>query len=386
MRNTLPRSLFPLALAAAVAACPDDPTESDKLEWLRDGGDLGNASELVVDATSKEAWTYVSFANGVVEIADPATSLEWDLGFRRDKIRTNGGASGSGRGAAADLGKLDLQETTTASVSSWVEDESIVDARTGATFIGSSLLSGWYDYHFGTHQLRSKYLLYAVRTADGRTALMKVYDYYDDVGTAAHYTIVYRYPVQTGDGPAPDAGSAPDAGPAELPADVVTESDGVVRGETTFDASVRWSHFSFENRGAVTLDRDPKESTAWDLAFDQWLVATNSGTSGSGGGGALLSEVGFDEAVTAPTTGYDVDTVQTIGAEQRLESVNPVTAGWFEYDSTTQKIRSIGATYWIRTATGRYAKLRLLDYYHPDGTGGFYRLQWAYRPDGGTEF
>jgi hypothetical protein len=390
MRGTLPRVLFSFALAGvgmALAACPDDPTDSDKLDWLRDGGDHGNASELVVDATAKDAWTYVSFETGVIAApADPKASLDWDVAFQRYNVKTNGGTSGPGQGAAAELGALDLKDTTTAAVGSWTADAEIADARTNSKQSMNSILSGWYDYHFLKHVLVSKYRLYAIRAADGRVALFKIYDYYDDVGAAGKLTILFRFPVQSGD--APDAGptGTPDAGTPELLDDVITETDGIVRGETNFDARTRWSYFSFASRGAVTVEGEARESAAWDLAFDQWLVASNSGTSGSAGAGVKLAETEFDAAVTAPTEGYEVDSVQAIGAEQRLESVNPVTAGWFEYDPTTQKIRSVGHVYWVRTAAGRYAKLQVLGYYHPDGSGGFYRLKWAYRPDGGTGF
>lgn len=58
-----------------------------------------------------EDWIYFSFKeNKVVEIKDPAKELGWDIGFHITDFRTNGGESGSGKGAAA---KTDLKELTT---------------------------------------------------------------------------------------------------------------------------------------------------------------------------------------------------------------------------------------------------------------------------------
>ena len=40
---------------------------------------------------------------GVVEVADPANSMNWDLGFQRTKVKLNGGVSGPGKGRAIIL-------------------------------------------------------------------------------------------------------------------------------------------------------------------------------------------------------------------------------------------------------------------------------------------
>ena len=50
---------------------------------------------LTVDATDRENWAYINLTTGeTVDIADPATSMVWDLGFKRTEIITNGGVSG----------------------------------------------------------------------------------------------------------------------------------------------------------------------------------------------------------------------------------------------------------------------------------------------------
>lgn len=391
MRTTknMTRTGIALAAVAALAACPNDPTESDDLSWLQADAGAGEAQLLTLDATSEKAWTYVSFAKGIVAAPEkPEESLDWDIAFQRYNMKTNGGTSGPGQGAVADLGELDMKTTTSAQVSNWTVDAVIEDARTSDKRSMNSVLSGWYSYHFGRHELVSKYLLYAVRAADGRVALFKIHDYYDDAGTAGHYKVLYRFPTGADlvDGGTPN--ETPDGGtPAEVPEDSVTESNGVTFGETNLDARAGTTFFSFSQHGAIAVAGDPKQSNAWDLTFEDWLLRTNSGTSGNGQGGALLAgTLDFDLATSAPETGWIVDAVDTIGAEQRLESTNTQLAGWFEYDPTTQKIRSRGDVVWMRTGDGKHAKIQLVNYYHPDGSRAFYRLRWAYRADGGRAF
>ena len=73
------------------------------------------AATFTVDATSREAWTYFSFAKGgVVEVADPGNSMNWDLGFQRTKVKLNGGISGAGKGRAVMLTDIAFSEVNEA--------------------------------------------------------------------------------------------------------------------------------------------------------------------------------------------------------------------------------------------------------------------------------
>src|SRR4051812_30139498 len=91
-----------LACAGALAACPDDPTLTNDLGWVKG---VDGAGTVVIDATSEDAWVYFSFATGaVVKTPEkPGESLAWDIAFQRYNMKTNGGVSGKGQGAAADL-------------------------------------------------------------------------------------------------------------------------------------------------------------------------------------------------------------------------------------------------------------------------------------------
>lgn len=47
---------------------------------------------LTVDATDRENWAYINLTEGeTVDIADAATSMAWNLGFKRTGVIVNGG-------------------------------------------------------------------------------------------------------------------------------------------------------------------------------------------------------------------------------------------------------------------------------------------------------
>ena len=48
------------ACAGLVAACPNDPTETDDLSWLSDDAGAGEAKRADLDVTAKDAWVYFS--------------------------------------------------------------------------------------------------------------------------------------------------------------------------------------------------------------------------------------------------------------------------------------------------------------------------------------
>jgi len=124
-------------------------------------------------------------------------------------------------------------------------------------------------------------------------------------------------------------------------------------------------------------------STKWDLAFRGTTILTNAGTSGPGRGGAQVKSGLFAETVAAPETGYAVD-----GTAKAIPTGSG--NGWYNYNSTTHVISPIaGRVLLIRTATGKYAKVEITNYYKdapatPAGTepSGYYSFRYLYQPDG----
>lgn len=68
--------------------------------------DTPSEGTLVIAATSATDFVYVSLEDDgrVVQVADPATSTDWDIAFRRYLVKVNGGVGGPGNVAAASVG------------------------------------------------------------------------------------------------------------------------------------------------------------------------------------------------------------------------------------------------------------------------------------------
>ena len=180
----------------------------------------------------------------------------------------------------------------------------------------------------------------------------------------------------------------------DLPADPTTPDPQTGRPVGTG----RYTFFSLRT-GEIVLrydepDRSDSASTAWDLAFQGTNILINGGTSGPGQGGAVVLEVPFDEVTEAPTGDqFRVDGVDECPNGVK-RAIRPGSGnGWYNYDPTTHIITPIpGRTIVVRTADGRYAKVRILSYYKgaPDpGTidpeanpSRYYTFEYVFQPDG----
>ena len=94
---------------------------------------------LTVDATDRENWAYVNLTEGeTVDIADAATSMAWDLGFKRTGVIANGGVSGPGKTGALALEDISFEDVLEAP-----EGEYVSDTEQITTFARGD---GWYTY------------------------------------------------------------------------------------------------------------------------------------------------------------------------------------------------------------------------------------------------
>ena len=135
------------------------------------------AATFTVDATSREAWTYFSFAKGgAVEVADPANSINWDLGFQRTKVKLNGGVSGTGKGRAIMLTDVEFNEVNEAPASGYAADS---DANLA---IVAQSEKGWYIYLGPPNHwvLPLENRVFVVQAADGTYAKLRFVGYYKD--------------------------------------------------------------------------------------------------------------------------------------------------------------------------------------------------------------
>ncbi len=166
-----------------------------------------------------------------------------------------------------------------------------------------------------------------------------------------------------------------------LPADPSTSAGG---GQPT--SSGRYTLFDIET-GEIVLafdeeDRSDSLSTNWDIGFQGTNLIANT-TVGSQGGIQIVISA-FDEVTEAPEAGYDAALPSGSGNS------------WYNYAGPpTHLITPIsGRVIVVKTADGRYAKLRILSYYRgaPEEPNAFedadryYTFEYVFQPDGSRSF
>jgi hypothetical protein len=141
---------------------------------------------------------------------------------------------------------------------------------------------------------------------------------------------------------------------ANLPADTIIGlspiGQPVGRGRFTF--------YSLENN-AVVASSD-SATNKWDIAFRGTTIITNSGNSGPAAGGAFVYIGLFADLNTIPAD----STFKTDNAPSAYAIPLGSNKGWYVYDAVNNLVNPIpGRVLVIRTATGKYAKVEVLNYY-----------------------
>lgn len=144
----------------------------------------------------------------------------------------------------------------------------------------------------------------------------------------------------------------------------------------TVDArrSDRWQLFSFAQGSLV----DEGEASGWDLGFRRFQVIVNGGDGFAGEAGVVgLGEIGFDSVSRLPSRGY-------VGTRvARGDSIAAPLEDWYSYSFMSHLLSPTGGSYAIRTADGRFAKLRFLGYYCPGAQPGCVTFEYVYQGAGG---
>lgn len=120
----------------------------------------------------------------------------------------------------------------------------------------------------------------------------------------------------------------------------------------------KYTFYSLE-KNAIVPNTD-SASTKWDIAFVSTKILINGGTSGTGMGGAFVYTGLFDD-------------LKTISADSVFKTDNAPASyaipygsgkGWYTYDQATSLITPLaGRVLVIKTASGKYAKLEIINYY-----------------------
>lgn len=157
--------------------------------------------------------------------------------------------------------------------------------------------------------------------------------------------------------------------------------------------SGKFAFFSIENKTRVA--NTDSASAKWDIAFRGTTILTNAGISGSANGGAFVWNGVFDDLKVIPAdstfktdaaTGYAIPT----GSNK----------GWYNYNGINQLITPLpGKVLVIKTASGKYAKVEILNYYRggitPSSTASdslkiaeqrYFTLRYVYQSNGTKTF
>jgi len=138
-------------------------------------------------------------------------------------------------------------------------------------------------------------------------------------------------------------------------------------------------------------------TTKWDIAFSSTKILVNSGTSGPGIGGAFVYVGLFDAFKTIPAdSNFATDNANAASFAIPLGTGK----AWYTYDGLTTLVSPIaGRVLVIRTATGKFAKIEILNYYKGGVTlpatastidkltkQRYYTFRYAYQPNGSKVF
>ena len=175
-----------------------------------------------------------------------------------------------------------------------------------------------------------------------------------------------------------------------LPADTIIGTNSI--GQPV--GAGRYSFFSLET--GQWISNADSSSTRWDLAFAGTIIRINNATSGPGAGGAFVFNGTFESLQTIPT-----DSIFRIDSHPVSYAI-PRGSGraWYTYDGPTNLLTPIpGRTLVIRTATGKFAKVEILNYYRggqtPSATAAdsiktrdqrFLHFRYTYQGNGTSQF
>lgn len=158
--------------------------------------------------------------------------------------------------------------------------------------------------------------------------------------------------------------------------------------------SGKYTLYSLETNKVI--DNADSATSKWDIGLRGTTIITNGGNGGPGAGGAFVYVGTFADLVQIPTD----STFRTDNAPTAYAIKTGSGNGWYSYNATTNLITPIpGRILVIRTASGKYAKVEIQNYYKggvtPDATASdsdkltkqrYYTFRYLYQPDGSKNF
>jgi hypothetical protein len=337
------------ALVFGAIGCSDDddpvgPTPPDNTAtstWNATNGYW----ESQVDGSSADNFMAFSFTTqDTVTGAAKVAAGTWDIAFRREAIKLNGGSSATdGSVTGYNLGAVDFAGVT-------INDT--VGITWGEDYI-DYFIDEWYNYNPQTHALSANRYVWSMTDATGNHFVKFQIDSMvgasmpPDMGTIY---MKYYYNSTAGD---PNLNGA-----------------GV---EVNFPTGMTPVYFDF-SAGAVVTPANPMSSTDWDLKLYSYDIAQNSGPNGPGECAAFYA---WGE-LTDPTD-FAGFLTQPGGAPMFGDIPGSVLTEWYNYNGQTHQLTSKSDVYLINTGTAVY-KMRIESYYASIGgvpASAHYTFVWA---------
>lgn len=149
----------------------------------------------------------------------------------------------------------------------------------------------------------------------------------------------------------------PETAPVKTGAQILAQAKPEITVIKDLNANTK-SYIYFSLATGKEVPGTDAKTKNWDIAFSKTTIATNSGTSGPGGGGAIVWEKPFDQVSEAPKDGYKTD------GDAGFAIPGGSGNSWYKYDMSVHAILPIpGRTLLVRTANGKVAKLEIISYY-----------------------
>ena len=122
--------------------------------------------------------------------------------------------------------------------------------------------------------------------------------------------------------------------------------------------SGKYTLFSLETNSVIA--NSDSATAKWDIGFRGTTIITNSGNSGPANGGGFIYVGTFSDLKEIPLD----STFKTDNAPTAYAIPIGSNKGWYVYNPQTNLLTPIpGRVLVIRTASGKYAKLEILNYY-----------------------
>ncbi|WP_411821257.1 HmuY family protein [Leptospira sp. 'Mane'] len=162
---------------------------------------------------------------------------------------------------------------------------------------------------------------------------------------------------------------------------LVSDSSKSIPGITINATSTsEWAHVNLKSAdpSVVVTNAD-----AWDIRFKRFVIATNSGTSGSKTAGSCETATDNydDPTISSSSCTIAVDSLQSQtgdgGFGSANENASPSMFLWYAYDGNTHILSSKKKVYLVRGSDGTsYFKFQMLDYYSSAGTSGYTKFRF----------